>query len=200
MGRRSKKKTTRGRAYYVPPNIQCRRNLWRLMGSEVVDLTSARYMDALAERVIQDYEEKLLERERELAQNEVRRERDLIIRGLMPDPDENKKRLSGWRAPQRRRYKEKSKDTTSSRPRHRAVDVPEGMSPYQQKIFCSSNLPDFVDQINVGLPSKKSNQKTTDALESGRTGTTSKSSRRKTKHKKPDTSNATLKSTQKQLP
>ncbi|XP_030853972.1 uncharacterized protein LOC753902 [Strongylocentrotus purpuratus] len=182
MGRKRKRKknsSDRATVYFVPDNVRCRRRLWRLMGGETVDLTSARYMDALAEKVLQEYEEKLIERERELAQNEIRRERDLMIRGLIPDPDEHKKhqpRRGTWGSLRRHRVRTK-KEPSSGRPPHPNENMPEGLSSYQQKIFCSSNFRDFTDDMGPVSPSAGTSSESPKSRRASRLGTKSRSSR-----------------------
>ncbi|XP_063966870.1 uncharacterized protein LOC129277700 [Lytechinus pictus] len=177
-GWKTEDNSERAVVYFIPDNIHCRRRLWRLMGSETADLTSARYMDALAQKVHQEYEEKLIERERELAQNEVRRERDLIIRGLIPDPEEHKKRQTkrgSWGSLRRHKVRTK-KGSSSARPPHPKENMPEGISSYQKRILCSSNFRDFTDEIGSGSSSTGTNNESSGSRRASREGTKPRSS------------------------
>ncbi|XP_071821322.1 uncharacterized protein [Apostichopus japonicus] len=70
----------------------CKQRIRRLMGSEGVKLTNGKFMDKLALKVKEEYEHDLAKREEELALGEIRREKELVLKGILDTPYQPRKR------------------------------------------------------------------------------------------------------------
>ncbi|XP_066295689.1 uncharacterized protein [Branchiostoma lanceolatum] len=66
------------------PGEQCKQRLQRLMGTDVVRINDQRYMEKLRDRIVAEYEAEIEKRESQLILNERKRERRLVLQGLMP--------------------------------------------------------------------------------------------------------------------
>ncbi|XP_035685009.1 uncharacterized protein LOC118421670 [Branchiostoma floridae] len=66
------------------PGEQCKQRLRRLMGTDVVRINDQRYMEKLRDRIVAEYEAEIEKRESQLVLNERKRERRLVLQGLMP--------------------------------------------------------------------------------------------------------------------
>ncbi|XP_070532448.1 uncharacterized protein DDB_G0283697-like isoform X2 [Ptychodera flava] len=85
--------------------------LFALMGSDDVKLNDKRYMQKLKKRIKEDHELKLKQREEALALNEVKREKRLILGGVISAPIdelENTQRRSAERKRRKKRRSSKS--------------------------------------------------------------------------------------------
>ncbi|XP_077987203.1 uncharacterized protein LOC144441494 [Glandiceps talaboti] len=97
----------------------CKQRLVSLMGSDEVKVNDKRYMQKLKKRLDEDYQIKLRKRQEALALNEVKREKRLILEGIISRPiDEIERDKARQRAPHRRKKKRKhskgSQDGTQS--------------------------------------------------------------------------------------
>ncbi|XP_078686208.1 uncharacterized protein LOC144918945 [Branchiostoma floridae x Branchiostoma belcheri] len=66
------------------PGEQCKQRLRRLMGTDVVRINDQKYMEKLRDRIVAEYESEIEKRESQLVLNERKRERRLVLQGLMP--------------------------------------------------------------------------------------------------------------------